>query len=196
MFFSSKKNGPKWLVAFLGNPGTPYRDTRHNAGFWAADALAERQKVSIKRVKYSALTEICTIADQRVMLMMPQTYMNRSGDAVYQAARSFRIPPEQVLVVTDEVQLEPGKLRIRRRGSAGGQNGMKSIIMRLGTEDFPRIKIGVGAPPHPDYELADWVLSKPKGRELTAIKQGAQLAAEAIETILQDGMDAAMNRFN
>ena len=195
MFFLPK-NGPKWLVVFLGNPGAEYRDTRHNAGFWTAEALAARHGLSIKRVKYSARTEVCTLGGERVMLMLPQTYMNRSGDAVYQAARSFRILPEQVLVVSDDVMLEPGILRIRRRGSAGGQNGLKSIIQRLGSEDFPRIKIGVGSPPHPDYEMADWVLGKPRGKELTAIQEAVSRAADAVELILCEGVDTAMNRFN
>jgi len=195
MFFASK-NGPKWLVVFLGNPGTEYQDTRHNVGFWTADVLARRMGISIKRVKHQARTEICTIAGQKVMLMLPQTYMNRSGDAVYQAAKSFRILPEHVLVVTDDVMLEPGKLRIRAKGSAGGQNGLKSIIMRLQSEEFPRIRIGVGAPPHPDYEMADWVLGKPRGQELVAIRDAVERAATAVEVILRDGVEAAQQGFN
>jgi len=195
MFFRSK-NGPRWIVAFLGNPGTEYKDTRHNVGFWTAQELASRLGVSIKRMKYGAYTEICNIAGTRVMLMMPQTYMNRSGDAVYQAAKSFQIPSERVLVVVDDVALQPGTIRIRRKGSSGGQNGLKSIIMRLQSEDFPRVKIGVGTPEHVEYELADWVLGKPRGAERRAIESAVQDAASAVEMILGEGLDAAMSRFN
>jgi len=195
MFFRAK-NGPQWIIAFLGNPGTEYKDTRHNVGFWTAGELASRLGVSIKRMKYGAYTEVCDIAGTRVMLMMPQTYMNRSGDAVYQAARSYKIPPERVLVVVDDVTLQPGTLRIRRRGSSGGQNGLKSIIMRLQSEDFPRVKIGVGAPPHVEYELSDWVLGKPRGAELSAIQSAVKEAATAVELIISDSLEAAMNRFN
>ena len=195
MFFRSK-NGPQWIVAFLGNPGVEYKDTRHNVGFWTAGELARRLGVTIKRMKYSAYTEVCTIAGTRVLLMMPQSYMNRSGDAVYQAAKSFKIPIERVLVVVDDVALQPGTIRIRRKGSSGGQNGLKSIIMRFQSEDFPRIKIGVGTPEHVEYELADWVLGRPRGAELKAIQSAVQDAASAVEVILSEGVDAAMSRFN
>jgi len=195
MFFRPK-NGPQWIVAFLGNPGAEYKDTRHNVGFWTAKELALRLGVSIKRMKYGAYTEVCNLAGTRVMLLMPQTYMNRSGDAVYQAAKTYKIPPERVLVVVDDVALQPGTLRIRRKGSSGGQNGLKSIIMRLQSEDFPRIKIGVGMPPHVEYELADWVLGKPRGAELTAIQEAVEQAATAVELIVSDSVEAAMNRFN
>ena len=195
MFFRPK-NGPQWIVAFLGNPGTHYKDTRHNVGFWTAHELAARLGVSIKRMKYGAYTEVTNIAGTRVLLMMPQLYMNRSGDAVYQAAKSFKIPPERILVVADDVSLQPGAIRVRRKGSSGGQNGLKSIIMRLQSEEFPRIKIGVGTPPHVEYELSDWVLGKPTGAERKAIQSAIQDAATAIELIISDSPEAAMNRFN
>lgn len=195
MFFSSKKT-PDWLVVFLGNPGAHYRETRHNVGFLTAEVLAREQNVQIKRAKFSALTGFCTIGGQRVMLMLPQTYMNRSGDAVYMAARSYRILPEHILVVADDTALDPGRLRIRRQGSAGGHNGLKSIIMRLGTGGFPRIKIGVGAPPHEDFDLADWVLGKPKGKERDAVQSAIAEAAEAVEVVIREGVEAAMGRFN
>ena len=194
MFFSSR--GPKWLLVFLGNPGAQYKDTRHNVGFVAAAHLAERQGVSIKRLKYSAYTGLCTLGGQKVMLMLPQLYMNRSGKSVYPATRFYRIPPERVLVIADDTALEAGKLRIRRSGSAGGHNGLKSIIMALSSEDFPRIKIGVGAPPHEDYDLADWVLAKPQGAEKKAIDAAIEEAVLAVEEIVQNGVEAAMNRFN
>ena len=194
MFFSSK--APKWLVVFLGNPGEQYRETRHNVGFLTADAIAEEHHLRIKRAKFSALTEICTIGGERVMLMLPQTYMNRSGDAVYMAAKSYKIPPENILVVTDDTAISPGRLRIRRQGSAGGHNGLKSIIFRLQSVDFPRIKIGVGTPPHMDFDLADWVLGKPKGKEREAILFAIAEAARAVEVVIAEGVDAAMGRFN
>lgn len=195
MFFKTKER-PQWLVAFLGNPGDMYRDTRHNVGFRAGELLARELGVSLKKMKFSAKTVQCNIAGQKVFLMLPQTYMNRSGDPVYMAAKNFRIPPEHILVITDETNIEPGRLRIRRRGSAGGHNGLKSIIMRLGSEDFPRIKIGVGLPPHPEYELADWVLGTPTGKEAKAVQDAVSKAAQAVQTIIADGVDAAMGQFN
>jgi len=194
LFFSSR--APKWLVVFLGNPGEQYRDTRHNVGFLTAEVLARAEGFEIKRAKFSALTEITTLSDQRVMLLLPQTYMNRSGDAVYMASRSYKIPPERILVVTDDTALVPGRIRVRRRGSAGGHNGLKSIIMRLNSEDFPRIRIGVGLPPHPEYDLADWVLGKPRGQELEAVQSGIEEAARAVRRVISDGVEAAMGEFN
>ena len=194
MFFSSR--GPKWLLVFLGNPGAHYRDTRHNVGFMAAECLAKRQGISIKRLKYSAYTGMSTLGGQKVMLMLPQLFMNLSGRSVYPASRFYRIPPERILVITDDTSLEPGKLRIRRRGSAGGHNGLKSIILALSSEDFPRIKIGVGAPPHEDYDLADWVLAKPQGADKKAIEAAIADAVLAVEEIVRNGVEAAMNRFN
>ena len=194
MFFS--RSGPEWLLVFLGNPGAHYRDTRHNVGFLAAERLAERQGISVKRLKYHAYTGICTLGEQKVMLMLPQLYMNRSGQSVYPAARFYRIPPEQIVVVADDTALEAGRLRIRRRGSAGGHNGLKSIILALSSEEFPRVKIGVGAPPHPEYDLADWVLSKPQGAEKKAVDAAVDAAVLAVEEIVKNGVEAAMNRFN
>jgi len=196
MFFTSKAKSLDWLLVFLGNPGDMYRETRHNVGFETAEVLAKRHGIDLKRMKFGARTGQATIQGQRVMCLLPQTYMNRSGDAVYLAARSFRIEPERILVVTDDTNLDPGRIRVRRRGSAGGHNGLKSIIMRLRSEDFPRVKIGVGLPPHPEYVLADWVLGKPKGKEREAVDTAIEQAADAVETILRDGVEAAMGRFN
>jgi len=195
MFFSSR-NAPEWLLVFLGNPGEQYRETRHNVGFLTADILAAEYNIPIKRLKFDALTGIGDINGDRVMLMLPQTYMNRSGDAVYQAAKSYKIPPERILVITDDTAIDTGRLRVRRRGSAGGHNGLKSIIMRLGSEEFPRIRIGVGLPPHPEYDLADWVLGRPRGRELEAVQSAIKEAARAVEVVVRDGVDAAMATFN
>ena len=196
MFFTSKAKAPGWIVACLGNPGAHYRETRHNVGFLTADILEKAWETPVKRAKFSALTGIAVVGDQKVMLLKPQTYMNRSGDAVYMAARSFRIPTARILVVADDTALEPGRLRIRRRGSAGGHNGLKSIAIRLGSEDFPRVKIGVGGPPHPDYALADWVLSRPEGKDRAAVQAAIREAAAAVELIIRDGVEAAMQRFN
>ena len=194
MIFSSSALG--WLVVFLGNPGLKYEGTRHNAGFMTADALAGKKGISINRVRFQALTAVCELGGQRVLLMKPQTYMNLSGDAVGAAARFYKIPPEHVLVVSDEVSLPLGKLRVRQKGSAGGHNGLKSIIAALGSDGFPRVRIGVGAPPHPEYDMADWVLSVFRNQDLEDMQSAAQRAAEAVITYISDGPERAMNRFN
>lgn len=190
------KGGVSWLIVFLGNPGLKYNGTRHNAGFMAADAMEKKLGVSINKLRFRALTQTADIAGQNVMLMKPQTYMNLSGDAVIQAARFYKIPPERVIVVSDETSLPIGKLRIRRGGSAGGHNGLKSIISQLGTDKFPRIRLGVGAPPHPDYDMADWVLGAFKGQDAADMEQLAKTAADAAECYIAEGPDRAMNKFN
>lgn len=196
MFFRSKSGPPSWLVAFLGNPGQKYAQTRHNAGFMAAAALEEKEGLKINRIKFKALTCLGQVAGEPAFLMMPQTYMNLSGEAVAQATAFYKIPPERVLVVVDDIALPAGKLRIRRSGSAGGHNGLKSIIQELGTDAFPRIKIGVGQPPHPDYDIIDWVIGRLSGKELEAVQAAARRAAEAVGTVLTDGVEQAMNRYN
>lgn len=185
-----------WLVVFLGNPGPKYENTRHNAGFMTADALAEDKGVSINRSKYKALTAECQIGDEKVMLMKPQTFMNLSGEAVREAVKFYKLQPENVLVVSDDVSLPIGKLRIRQKGSAGGHNGLKSIISNLGTDAFPRIKLGVGAPPHPDYDMADWVLSVFKNQDAVDMDEAAKRAAKAVESYIVNGPDKTMNLFN
>ncbi len=185
-----------WLVVFLGNPGPRYECTRHNAGFMAGDALANKLGVNISRLRFKALTAECEINGERVLLMKPQTFMNLSGEAVGEAARFYKIPPEHVLVVSDEVSLPLGKLRVRQKGSAGGHNGLKSIIAALGGDGFPRVRIGVGAPPHPEYDMADWVLSVFRNQDLEDMQSAAQRAAEAVITYISDGPERAMNRFN
>ena len=150
MFFSNH-GGVQWLVVFLGNPGLKYRNTRHNAGFLTADVVEKDCGVRIDRLRFHALTAQAELGGQKVLLMKPQTYMNNSGEAVAPAAKFYKVPPEHILVVSDEIHLQPGRLRIRTKGSAGGHNGLKSIIASLGTDVFPRIRIGVGAPPHPEY---------------------------------------------
>ena len=191
-----KPAGVTWLVVFLGNPGLKYEGTRHNAGFMAADAMEQKLGLRINRSRFKALTAPCVIAGESVLLMKPQTYMNLSGEAVSQAARFYKIPPEHVIVVSDEVSLPIGKLRIRRKGSAGGHNGLKNIIAQLGTEDFPRVRMGVGAPPHPDYDMADWVLASFKNQDAEDIRAAAKRAADAVECYIVNGPDRAMNLYN
>ncbi len=194
MFFS--KGGAEWIVAFLGNPGIKYNGTRHNAGFMAADAMEKKLGVSINKMRFKALTQTVDISGKKVLLMKPQTYMNLSGDAIVQAANFYKVPPERVIVVSDETALPIGKLRIRRGGSAGGHNGLKSVIARLGTDQFPRIRLGVGDKPHPDYDMADWVLSAFKGQDAADMELVAKKAADAVECYITEGADRAMNKFN
>lgn len=195
MLFASS-GGVSWLVVFLGNPGPKYENTRHNAGFMAADAMAEKQNVRIDRSRFKALTATCRIGDEQVMLMKPQTFMNISGEAVREAVNFYKIPADHVIVVSDEIALSIGKLRIRKKGSAGGHNGLKNIIANLGTDQFPRLRLGVGAPPHPEFEMADWVLSVFRGQDLEDMKAAAEKAADAVECYIREGGDRAMNKFN
>ena len=161
-----------------------------------AEVLEKRLGLRIDRLRFKALTAQATLGGEKVLLMKPQTYMNLSGDAVQPAAAFYKVPPERVLVVSDDISLPLGKLRIRASGSAGGHNGLKSIIARLGTEDFPRVKIGVGAPPNKDYDLVDWVLSGFHGQDAKEIAAATERAADALESILSEGVERAMNRFN
>ena len=188
--------GAPALVVGLGNPGEKYENTRHNVGFLTVDELAERARVPVQKLKHRALTNTLEVGGVKVLLMKPVTYMNLSGEAVGEAARFYKLPPERVLVISDDVSLPVGKLRIRKGGSAGGHNGLKSIIQHLGTDQFPRIKVGVGQKPHPDYDMADWVLSKFAGEDLKTITEAIRKAADAVECLIQEGPDKAMNRFN
>ena len=192
----SKPSGVTWLVVFLGNPGLKYEGTRHNAGFMTADAFAKAHGLSINRARFRALTATCELGEEKLLLMKPQTYMNLSGEAAAQAARFYKIPSQHVLVVSDETALPIGKLRVRTKGSAGGHNGLKSVIASLGTEDFPRIRLGVGAPPHPDYDMADWVLSSFKNQDAEDMAKAAVRAAEAVECYILRGPERAMNLYN
>ncbi|MCR5135710.1 MAG: aminoacyl-tRNA hydrolase [Oscillospiraceae bacterium] len=194
MLFSSRP--PAWLVVFLGNPGLKYEGTRHNAGFMVADALSVKKDLRIDRARFRSLTATCRFGDVSALLMKPQTYMNLSGEAVSQAARFYKIPPERILVVSDEVSLPVGSLRVRPRGSAGGHNGLKSIITLLGSEEFPRIRLGVGSPPHPDYAMPDWVLSAFHDEDALEIRKAAGLAADAVDCCITHGIEKAMNLYN
>ena len=180
----------------LGNPGREYERTRHNAGFRAIDLLAEKLGCKIDKAKFQGLYGQVNYNGVKLFLLKPQTFMNLSGDAVAQAAKFYKIPPERVIVVSDEISLPIGKLRIRTKGSAGGHNGLKDIIAKLGTDAFPRIRIGVGAPPHPDYDMADWVLSSFKNQDAEDMLAAAARAAQAAQCYITQGAERAMNRFN
>ena len=197
MFFGKKVTGPaEWLLVCLGNYGKQYENTRHNIGFMAAERLIDKQGLRCNRLRFRALTELIEFGGARVLLMMPQTYMNLSGEAVGEAARFYKVPADHVVVISDDVSLPAGKLRIRKSGSAGGHNGLKNIIQHLGTDGFPRIKIGVGMPAHPDHEMIDWVIGKPQGEEAKVLRATLDRAAEAALCLMEEGADAAMNRFN
>lgn len=186
----------EYLIVGLGNPGPKYAATRHNVGFRAVEQLAAGCGARIDRLKFQALTGQVSVAGRRVLLMQPQTFMNNSGIAVKQAADFYKVPPERVLVLFDDIDLDVGRLRLRRDGSAGGHNGVKSIIACLGSQAFPRIKIGVGAKPHPDYDLADWVLSRFSAQEQTLLEPAIRRAAEAAVMLLSDGLDKAASKYN
>ena len=195
MFFKSS-GGAAWLLVCLGNPGEKYENTRHNVGYMVADEIGERCRAPIQKLRFKALTDLVTISGQKVLVMKPVTFMNLSGEAVRPAADFYKIPPDHVLVISDDTALAPGRLRIRKGGSAGGHNGLKNIIQHLGTDQFPRIRVGVGQKPHPDYDLADWVLGKFVGEDKKTVDAAVKRAADAIECILADGLDKGMNRFN
>ena len=191
-----KRSGPvEHIVIFLGNPGREYEETRHNAGFMTADVFAGTHNIKINRLKFSSLTALATIGGKRVFLMKPQTYMNLTGGALWQAMSFYKVPPERVIAVADDVALPVGRLRIRRSGSAGGHNGLRDIIAKCGGEGFMRVKIGVGAVPE-GYDMADWVLSKFRGEDEKIIKDAVKHAAAAVESILLNGVDAAMGEYN
>ena len=190
------QGGASWVLVCLGNPGDQYENTRHNVGFLVADELAERANVPIQRLKFKALTNTLTISGQKVFIMKPVTYMNLSGEAARPAADFYKVPADHVLVVSDDTALSIGRLRIRKGGSAGGHNGLKSLIQHLGTDQFPRVRVGVGEKPHADYDMADWVLGKFVGEDKKAIDLAVKKAADAIECIIKDGLDKGMNKFN
>lgn len=185
-----------WLIAGLGNPEAKYEGTRHNAGFAALDYLAGKWGISVSKSKFQGLWGQDEVDGRKVCLLKPLTYMNLSGDSIAPLAAFFKIPADHVIVLCDDITQAPGKLRIRPSGSAGGHNGLKSIIARLGTDAFPRIRIGVGEKPRPDYDLADWVLGKFQGEDKKVMEEAVKRAADAVECILKEGADRAMNRFN
>lgn len=190
------KGSVKWIVVGLGNPGTKYDNTRHNVGFRVLDLVADGLGVKINRSKFKALTATATIAGEKVLLMKPQTFMNASGLSVEPAAAFYKVPAERILVIFDDISLPVGKIRIRGEGSAGGHNGLKSLISSLGKQSFPRIKVGVGEKPHPDYDLADWVLSKFSAKEEKSLAPAVEHAAAAVEEVLKNGFAAAAGKYN
>ena len=191
-----KTGGVSWLIVFLGNPGPKYAGTRHNIGFMTGDVFAEKHGARIDRLRFSALTGTCRVGGEQVMLMKPQTYMNLSGESVGEAARFYKIPADHVVVISDDISLPVGKLRIRTGGSAGGHNGLKNIIQHLGTDQFPRIKVGVGAPGQAGYDVVDWVIGRPLGEDQKVLMEALDRAGDAAEVLISQGPDRAMNRFN
>ena len=199
MIFGKKKEFSSnfdFLIVGLGNPGKQYESTRHNAGFICIDVLAEKYGIKINKLKFKSLIGEGRIEGKRCLLLKPQTFMNLSGEAVRDAVEFYKIPIENVIVICDDISLEPGKMRIRRKGSHGGQNGMRNIIFHLKDDNFPRIKIGIGAKPNPEYDLADWVLSRFSQSEAKLIKQVADNTVSAIEIMVKGDIDKAMSNYN
>ncbi len=194
---ATEPSGPvEWLVVGLGNPGSKYEGTRHNAGFRTLDRYCSASGQRIDKMKFKALSGEGELGGQRVLFLKPQTFMNLSGEAVRDAAVFYKLPPERILVFSDDVSLDVGVLRVRPKGSAGGQNGLKNIIYHLGSEDFPRIKIGVGKKPHPDYDLADWVLSRFAKEDEESINAACDDAIKAAACVISEGCAAAAQKFN
>ena len=200
MFFKRSKGiapGPiEFLIVGLGNPGKNYEFTRHNAGFLTLDHIASELDTEINNLKSNALVADVVINNHRCLLVKPQTFMNNSGTAVRDIAKFYKIPPEKIIVIFDDISLPCGKLRIRRKGTDGGHNGIKSIIYHLNSDQFPRIKIGVGAKPNPEYDLADWVLSKFGKDDTEQLKAAITKATEVLPFILDGEIDKAMNKAN
>jgi PTH1 family peptidyl-tRNA hydrolase len=186
----------EYVIAGLGNPGMEYEGTRHNAGFFTIDTLAEQAGVTIDRLRFKGKTAEATIGGKRCLLPKPTTYMNNSGESVVQALEFYKIDAANLIVIYDDISLAPGKLRIRRKGSHGGHNGMRSIIELTGRDDFERIKMGVGKKPHPDYDLAKWVLGKFKKEDADKLKEAADNACECVKLMVQGKTDEAMNKYN
>ena len=198
MFFKSKSSagGVEAIVVGLGNPGRQYEGTRHNIGWRALDAAAEAWGGKIVKSKHKALTDTVTVNGKKVLLMKPQTFMNASGEAVGDAAKFYKVAPQNVIVLSDDIALAPGVLRIRKTGSAGGHNGLKSIIAHLGSQDFLRLRIGVGEKPHPEYDLADWVLGKFSPADNKAIDERMADIVAALELMLAGEPDKAISKYN
>lgn len=186
----------EYLVVGLGNPDRKYENTRHNCGWLALDYLADKLGCTVNKIKYKSFVGECTISGKKTLLMKPTTYMNNSGQAVVEAMNFYKIKPENVIVIFDDISLDVGKMRIRQKGSDGGQKGMRSIIYLSGSDAFPRIKIGIGAKPNPNWDLADWVLSKFTDDERKELNKMFDNACEAVKLIIDGKIDRAMNKFN
>ena len=185
-----------YLVAGLGNPGKQYDMTRHNIGFHTIDYIADDLGVKINKLKYKALYGEANIAGNKVLLVKPQTYMNLSGDSIGDFAEFFKLPPENIIIINDDISLETGRIRVRAKGRAGGHNGLKSIIYRLKSDQFPRVKMGVGSPNHEDYDLKDYILGRFTREEIPVMEESIKKAAGAVEEIIRNGPESAMNKFN
>lgn len=196
MFFKRKTGAVEFMIVGLGNPGVQYQNTRHNAGFIALDATARALGIRVERARFHAYCGEGVCDGRHVLLMKPQTYMNNSGEAVCEAMRFYKLSADRVLLLFDDISLPVGGMRVRRSGSAGGQNGVKSILQLSGSEAFPRIKLGIGAKPHPDYNLADWVLSRFSEKELSMMGETAEKAAAAAQLIVSGNIEEAMNRYS
>ncbi len=186
----------EYIICGLGNPGTQYENTRHNAGFMAIDTIAEQLRADVKKLKFMSLTADVMLGGVRCLLMKPTTFMNKSGEAVIEALNFYKLSPEKLIVIYDDISMDVGRTRIRRKGSDGGHNGIKSIILQTNSDSFPRVKIGVGAKPHPDYDLADWVLSPFLKEQAEDLEKALSNAAKAAELMVQGKTDEAMNKYN
>lgn len=196
MFFKRSSGPAEWILVCLGNYGQKYENTRHNIGFMAADRLVEKRDLKCNRLRFRALTEVIDFGGARVLLMKPQTYMNLSGEAVGEAARFYKIPADHVIVISDDISLPLGKVRVRGSGSAGGHNGLKNIIAHLGTDAFPRVKVGVGAPENPEYDVIDWVIGNFSPQEKKIIDDALDRALAAAECIIEKSVTEAQNKYN
>ncbi len=199
MFFkkeNTSSNSIEYLIVGLGNPGRQYENTRHNAGFIALDYIADELGVKINRIKFKSTVGEASISGKRCLLMKPSTFMNLSGQAVTEAMRFYKIPPQKVIVLSDDISLDVGVIRIRRKGSDGGQNGLKNIIYLSGSDEFPRVKIGIGKKPHPDYDLKDWVLSRFSDKDQKLVAERLPDIKGAVELIVDGDIDKAMNLYN
>ena len=184
------------IVVGLGNPGKEYTYNRHNAGFMCMDVICDKYRARVDKAKFKALVGECNIAGKHVLLMKPQTFMNHSGEAIREAADFYNVPAENIIVIFDDISIGVGKLRIRRKGSAGGHNGIKSVIEHLSTNEFPRIKLGVGEKPSPEYDLINWVLGNIPESDRKAMSEAYSSAADALEVMLSGEVDRAMNKYN
>ena len=199
MFFKSKQfsnSNIEYLIVGLGNPGRQYENTRHNAGFIALDYLADDLGVRVNRIKFKSTVGEATVAGHRCLLMKPSTFMNLSGQAVTEAMRFYKLPPQKVIILCDDINLDVGKLRIRRKGSDGGQNGIKNIIYLSSSDEFPRVKIGIGKKPHPEYDLKDWVLSRFTDKDKSILKDTLPKIVNAVGLMVNDDIDKAMTLYN
>ena len=190
------KGEKMYIIAGLGNPGTQYEMTRHNIGFHTIDYIADELNVKVKKLKFKALYGECEIAGEKVLLVKPQTYMNLSGESIGDFSRFYKIKPENIIIINDDISLDTGRIRVRPKGSAGGHNGLKSIIYHLNSDEFPRVKMGVGAPQNKDYDLADFVLGRFTKEEIPIMEKAIIRAAAAAEEIIRSGAASAMNKYN